>query len=331
MTDPTRRLTPVVRLAPAKLNLTLAVVGRRSDGFHDLHSVAVPLALADRLSVAAQPAATADSLHVTGADCGPPEANLVVRAIAAARRAAAPLAGGPAALPPLAARLEKRIPVAAGLGGGSSDAVAAIDAALEAWDVDLPPADRLAAAAHVGSDVPFFLARGPALMEGRGERVTALRAPGGEPPGVVLVTPGFELRTADAFAAFAAVAPTGSGNGSTRLSSQHLAEELGKGLSAHDLVVRAGVLASANDLAPVAAVLQPDLIPLRRALMRRLGRPIGQSGSGPTLWALYPSLADASAAAADLSEAVESGALVIPGEGEPFIHATTFAAEERTP
>ncbi|HVL53260.1 MAG TPA: hypothetical protein VM344_03280, partial [Vitreimonas sp.] len=118
MTDPARRLAPVVRVAPAKLNLTLAVLGRRPDGYHDLHSVVVPLALSDRLSLAVQPGAASDSLHVAGFDPGPPAANLVLRAIAAARRAAAPLAGGPAALPALAARLEKRIPVAAGLGGG---------------------------------------------------------------------------------------------------------------------------------------------------------------------------------------------------------------------
>ena len=121
---------PVIRLAPAKLNLTLAVVGRRSDGFHDLHSVFVPLDLADRLSVA--PGTREDTLHVVGPDCGPTESNLVLRGIAAARRAVWEGPGRPAT-PPLAARLDKRIPVAAGLGGGSSDGYAAFDAALAAW------------------------------------------------------------------------------------------------------------------------------------------------------------------------------------------------------
>ena len=86
MTDPTRRLAPVVRLAPAKLNLTLAIVGRRSDGFHALHSVMVPLALADRLSVAVMPAGD-DTLHTSGFDPGPPDANLVTKAIRGARAA----------------------------------------------------------------------------------------------------------------------------------------------------------------------------------------------------------------------------------------------------
>src|SRR5258706_9039527 len=111
------RLTPVVRLAPAKLNLTLSVVGRRPDGFHALHSVIAPLRLYDRLSLA--PATgQVDTLHVTGADTGPADENLVLRAIAAARLAAAEAHGRGAPTGPLAARLEKHIPVAAGLAGG---------------------------------------------------------------------------------------------------------------------------------------------------------------------------------------------------------------------
>ena len=75
--DPLRRLSPVVRLAPAKLNLTLAVVGRRDDGYHTLHSVFVPLTLADRLSLAPV-AGQRDTLYVTGFDAGPPAFNLPV-------------------------------------------------------------------------------------------------------------------------------------------------------------------------------------------------------------------------------------------------------------
>ena len=82
--DPTRRLAPVVRVAPAKLNLTLAVVGRRPDGFHVLHSVFVPLGLADRLSLS-YAAVGPDTLQVSGFDAGPPADNLVLRAIAATR------------------------------------------------------------------------------------------------------------------------------------------------------------------------------------------------------------------------------------------------------
>src|SRR6187551_1893113 len=214
------RLAPVVRLAPAKINLTLAVLGRRPDGFHDLHSVFVPLVLADRLSLA--PAGVdgrdrADTLHVDGADTGPLADNLVLRGIAAARAAVGVGPGRPGT-PPLAARLEKHIPVAAGLAGGSSDGAAAFEGALEAWGATLDPDRRAHAAATVGSDVPFFLAGGPALIEGRGERVTPLRGVIGT-PGVLLVTPAVAVRTPDVFAVFDGTRAVG--DGAVRMSSEH--------------------------------------------------------------------------------------------------------------
>jgi 4-diphosphocytidyl-2-C-methyl-D-erythritol kinase len=321
--DPFGRLTPAIRLAPAKLNLTLAVLGRRKDGFHDLHSVVVPLTLADRLSVTPS-AGPADTLRVEGHDPGPPEQNLALRAIQAARRAV----GRGAPTPPLAVRLEKRIPVAAGLGGGSSDAAAAIDAALEAWAVAPDAVDRSAIATAIGSDVPFFLAGGAALLEGRGERVTPLPDLTAPPVGLLLVTPAVAVSTAEAFAAFDTQA--GRGSGSTRLSSEHLASEWRGGLSGEALLVRAGVLAVANDLAAAANVLEPALVPFRRALARLLSRPIGQSGSGPTLWALYPSPVAAEAAANEVREAIEAGGLPSIGERPPTIVGTTILATAAT-
>ncbi len=321
---PVGPLGPVVRLAPAKLNLTLAVVGRRPDGYHLLHSVLVPLALADRISLAILPGERADRLHVTGFGAGPDRDNLVVRAIAEARAAA----GGAAETPALAVRLEKRIPVAAGLGGGSSDAAAALDGALEAWGLgagtpgDPGPAVRAEAAARLGSDVPFFLAGGTACVEGRGERVTPLPGVRGTPPGILLVTPRVLVPTADVFAVHAAsgVPP----NGATRLTSEHLAVELRDGLDSRRLADRAGILAAANDLLGATAILVQGLIAFRRALARLLGRPIGQSGSGPTLWVLYPSHGDAEAAARTVTSALAAGTLVGPGDGEPFVAATSI-------
>jgi 4-diphosphocytidyl-2-C-methyl-D-erythritol kinase len=136
--DPTRRLTPVVRLAPAKLNLSLSVVGRGADGYHQLHSVMVPLALADRLSLA--PAADrADTLHVEGFDTGPSATNLVLRALAAAREAIGAGWSGSAGPPPaLAVRRDNRVPGGAGGAGGSSDAAATLDGALSSWPVARP-------------------------------------------------------------------------------------------------------------------------------------------------------------------------------------------------
>ena len=327
---PDAHLTPIIRLAPAKLNLTLAIVGRREDGFHDLHSVFVPLALADRLSLApARPDAGEDTLHVTGFDAGPVEANLVLRAIAAARAAVGEGPGRPAT-PALAARLEKHIPVAAGLGGGSSDAAAAFDGALEAWGAELDSERRLRAAASIGSDVPFFLRGVPALVEGRGERLTPLKGVHGH-PGILLVTPSIAVRTPDVFSVFDGI--RASGDGSIRMSSEHLAQELGNGLSGTDLIARAGVLASANDLLPAALLVAPGLVGVKRALTRTLTRAVGLSGSGPTLWTLYPSLAEAQAAAEVAEAAVAAGTIPSIGDGPPSIIATTIRTghEEPTP
>jgi 4-diphosphocytidyl-2-C-methyl-D-erythritol kinase len=320
--DPARRLAPVIRLAPAKLNLTLAVVGRRNDGYHALHSVMVPLALADRLSVAVAEGGGGDTLHTSGFDPGPAAENLALRAIGAARAA---VERTRVAAPPLAARLEKAIPVAAGLAGGSSDAAAAVDAALEAWAAELDHESRVSIARSLGSDVPFFLAGGAALVEGRGERVTRLHGitdHAHSAPAVLLVTPPIPAHTAAVFAAWSGGAM--GEPGVVRRTSEHFASEFGSGLSVRALLERAGVLASANDLWPAAAAVVPGLVALRRALTRLTHRPIGLTGSGPTLWALYASLDEATGAVEDVRRAAGEGDLPVPGGGEPFITATTI-------
>jgi 4-diphosphocytidyl-2-C-methyl-D-erythritol kinase len=316
--NPLDRLAPVVRLAPAKINLTLAVLGRRPDGYHALHSVVARVDCFDRLSLAPTTGAR-DSLVVVGADCGPLDDNLVLRAIAAARSAVrAHLPTPPVAL---ACRLEKAIPVAAGLGGGSSDAAAAIDGALEAWGIDLAEDERLAIGAAVGSDVPLFLAASPALVEGRGERVRPLRGVVGADPGVLLVTPPLRLATADVFAALAS-GPRPSG--AAALASRHFVEELERGLDGVGLLARAGVLAAANDLVPAATAVVPALAGFRAALRRLLGRPVGQAGSGPTAWVLYPSTDEAAAAAALVRAAVADGRIPVPGTGSCFVAAAAL-------
>jgi 4-diphosphocytidyl-2-C-methyl-D-erythritol kinase len=324
LADPRRRLAPVVRVAPAKVNLTLAVLGRRPDGYHALHSVMVPIGLSDRLSLAIDPrgSAATDSLHVTGLDVGPAADNLVLRAVAEVRRVVGGAwAGGPGPAPGLAIRLDKRIPVAAGLAGGSSDGFAALDGALEAWGASLDPASFAATAARIGSDVPFFGARGPALVEGRGETVTPLPGLRGA-PGILLVTPAMAVSTPAVFAAFDAGG--GQGSGSARLTSEHLASEVRTGLRAADLVARAGVLAASNDLVAAAGVVAPALIPFRRALFRLVRRPVGVSGSGPTLWVLYDSADEAEAGAALVRTAVADGTLAAPGRSGPLVVATSI-------
>ena len=147
----------------AKINLTLEVLGRRPDGYHEVRTILQTIDLADRLEV--QPAS---SLQV---ECDDPalagEANLVWQAAAAlaARRGIRPQAR---------IRIHKSIPVGMGLGGGSSDAAAALVALNRLWKLDLPTPELAQVAAGLGSDVPFFLQGGTALARGRGDQVSPL-------------------------------------------------------------------------------------------------------------------------------------------------------------
>ena len=178
--------------------------------------------------------------------------------------------------------------------------------------------------------MPFFAIGGPALIEGRGERLTALgwlrdADSSHDRPGLLLVTPSCGVSTPAAYRAWDEGAR--SPGGAARMASVHLADELRRGaLGVADLLARASVLASANDLGPAAAVVEPGLVPFKRALLRLLGRPVGLSGSGPTHVALYPSLAEASAAADAVRAAVASGDLLAPGPREPFVAAVRIIA-----
>ncbi|MGZ6315355.1 MAG: 4-(cytidine 5'-diphospho)-2-C-methyl-D-erythritol kinase [Candidatus Limnocylindrales bacterium] len=350
--------------------MTLAVVGRRSDGYHSLHSVMVPLTLGDALTLSAAPAgATEDALTISGLSLATTPDNLVLRAIVATR-AAVESAGavpsgqadaGPAAsggTPFLAARLVKRIPTAAGLGGGSSDAAAAIDAALAVWNATLTPAQATDVAAELGSDVPFFLARGAALVTGRGEFVEPLPQLEGEPPAVLLVTPQLPISTAAVFATFAgdpeplppagprpsavsqppagprpaAAPPPPADSTSLALAvSVGIAAKMRSGLAASGLLEVAADLAGANDLLPATQSIAPDLPEFMAALGDLLGRPVGLSGSGPTLWALYPSLPEAVRAARIVRQGVLEGKLPAIGTGEPFVAATSVAVRPDDP
>jgi 4-diphosphocytidyl-2-C-methyl-D-erythritol kinase len=302
-----------------KINLTLAVGPRRADGYHDLRSVFLRIGLSDRLD--ARPAdASADNIevvHAGGDETRRTHGAARDVATAVARDAAAGIApGGPGNLAgaddlvlraarelraelgpgparPLAFRLEKRIPVAAGLGGGSSDAAAALELAAGAWGGALPADRLLTLAARLGSDVPFFASGAEAaLVSGRGEAVTELPAPLGD-IGVLLVTPPWRLSTPAVFAAFDE-RPQPSGVISE--ATDALADALVSGVTGEALATRTRDLRDANDLWPAAVALAPGLGPQRDALERALGRPVLLSGSGPTLFCLYRSAEEAASA-----------------------------------
>ena len=303
--------------APGKVNLTLAVVGRRDDGYHDLHSIVAPLRASDHLTLRLLGGeGTEDELHCAGIPISGEGENLVLSALRELRKELP--------IPPLDIVLEKRLPIAAGLGGGSSDAAAALRGALELCAVELTEERLMQVAARVGSDVPLFIPGGPVLMEGRGERITSL-APWSEPaPGVLLISAREGIKTPDVFAAFAA-GVRGDAYGAALVSSQHLASEALAGLTTVALLQRSAALASANDLLAAARAITPWLRPLDHALRRLLGRPLSLSGSGPTLFLLYPSLYEASEAGALVEAAISRGELALP-DGGVLVTATEFAS-----
>jgi len=180
----------VTLAAHAKANLFLRVLGRGTDGYHGLETLFCRLELSDTLTTR-RIAGTGVSLEVSGGDTGPTEENLALRAARVLLDTARANLG-------IALELTKRIPVGAGLGGGSADAAAALAAVNQLAGNPLPRAELLHLAARLGADVPFCLS-GASLALGwnRGERMMAL------PPlpsaAVLVLTPGPEVRTAEAY------------------------------------------------------------------------------------------------------------------------------------
>jgi len=192
-------VTILREIARAKINLTLEVQGRRSDSYHELESLVAFAELGDSVEFALQDELTltidgpfAKGLSSTG--------NLIIEAANAAKGVCPDLKLGHF-------HLAKNLPIAAGLGGGSADAAAALRLLARANEAALSPAALVALAAGLGSDVTICLKSRPALMLGRGERVVALS--GFPSCGVLLVNPGVELATAKVYAALEAP-PLGS-------------------------------------------------------------------------------------------------------------------------
>jgi 4-diphosphocytidyl-2-C-methyl-D-erythritol kinase len=266
-------VTAVTARAPAKINLQLAVGPARANGYHDLVTVFHAVSLFDEVTVAP---AERDSVTVTGegADSVPADgSNLAARAAGALVRAVGP---GCQDSPGLAIAISKRIPVAAGLAGGSADAAAALVACNELWRTGLSHAELAELAAGIGSDVTFGLVGGTAIGVGRGEQVTPALAAGSYHWVLAFATGG--LSTAQVYAACdrlrargGQAAVTGPAAPDPRLMAALRSGE----------PTEVGPLLS-NDLQPAALSLRPEL---RRALAA--GTELGAlaaivSGSGPT-------------------------------------------------
>jgi 4-diphosphocytidyl-2-C-methyl-D-erythritol kinase len=268
-----------VRPAHAKVNLWLNVVGRRDDGYHLLDSLVAFVDLADQVEARPADRLTLDlDGPLAGALAGESD-NLVLRA-------ARLLADRAGVAPRAAIRLAKHVPVAAGLGGGSADAAAALHELVELWRVAMPQEELFDLAARLGADIPMCLAGRTAFVSGVGERLAW--APPLPECAVLLVNPGTALPTRDVFAArrgaFSPLRPPPP--------------------PWSDLAGFAGVLGErGNDLTAAAISLAPMVGQVLEALLRTGTRHAAMSGSGATCFALYDSAELARRAASALPAA----------------------------
>jgi 4-diphosphocytidyl-2-C-methyl-D-erythritol kinase len=264
--------------AYAKVNLTLEILGRRPDGFHEIASVTQLISLADRVEVSPGDLSSIEMLPplVDAAE------NLVGRAADALAAATGRTIRG-------SLRIQKVIPLAAGLGGGSSDAAATLRLLDRLWGTRLGPRRLRRIAATLGSDVPLFLGGGTSLIRGRGEIVKALTpAP---TFWIVLVCPG-TAPPEKTRALYGALSPDDYGSGSTTLA---LVDQLSDGRP----VVGATLV---NGFDAAAGRVYPGFAELRRRISEEIGRPVHLTGAGPTLFVTFSDAAEARQAARRISK-----------------------------
>ena len=262
--------------APGKINLILRVLDRRPDHHHNLWSVMQTVELADSISVEEDTSSAQIHLSCEGGELPLGPENLAHRAAAAALRRIG-RAGG------IRIRIRKHLPVAAGMGGGSSDAAATIRALAALFDTQWSADEMATMGQEIGSDVPFFFYGPTALVEGRGERVTPLRSHG--EGWVVLVNPGISIATAWAYGK---LAETRAGTRAAAQTRPALLLSAGSTVDWGELVRRAE-----NDFGSVMENVYPTLSEIRRLLLDQGAQAALLSGSGSTVFGIFPSEAAA--------------------------------------
>lgn len=285
--------TSVTVRVPAKVNVQLAVGGRRADGFHALANVFLAVGLYDEVTVS-----PAEELRVSvaGADAGVVPADRTNLAA----RAAELLAARHGRAPDVHLRIEKDIPVAGGMAGGSADAAAALVACDALWGTGASRELLLELCAELGSDVPFSLVGGAALGRGRGELLTPLEV-GGDFHWVFAVADG-GLSTPAVYGECDRLREaSGAGSADTDVPVPEASEAVLAALRAGDSGALAAALRDSNDLQPAALSLRPDLAETLKA-----GEAAGAlaglvSGSGPTTAFLVEDAAAAERVAAALA------------------------------
>lgn len=278
-----------VYLAPAKINLSLEVLNKRPDGFHEVMTVMQTIGLADKIYL--KPAADLQF------DCNQPELvvedNLVWRAALLMHEICGEGQQRGADL-----YLEKVIPIKAGLGGGSSDAAATLVALNRLWDMNLDDDQLIGLAARLGSDVPFFIKGGTALAEGRGERLETL--PGLSPSWLVLLFPQIELpdnKTRELYRML----------DRNDFSSGGVTRALVRAISRQE---RPSQSLFFNSFERVVYERFPRMDYFRQAMVEAGADYVRVSGSGPTLYTLLTDEADAREIATNLNKDGFSTAVV---------------------
>jgi 4-diphosphocytidyl-2-C-methyl-D-erythritol kinase len=263
---------------PAKINLTLRIGDRRTDGFHDIESIMQTVDLCDRLTLVRRkgPFALAVRTSVGVAEVPADQSNLVWRAArllwtAAGRR------GEPEGV---GAKLEKIIPAAAGLGGGSADAAAALAGLNRLWKLRVPAARLLTLASELGSDVPFFLIGGTALAKGRGDRVLPLVD--SARLHILIVKPDVGVSTADAYRWLDEDRAAGRlGLAGAQPTSARIDVDI-------ELGWPTGPLSLVNDLQEAVAARQPQVRSAIEACHSAGALSAAMSGSGSAVFAVFP-------------------------------------------
>ncbi len=257
--------------ARAKVNLTLHVRGRRADGYHDLESLVVFADCADGLTLAPAPKLALEVAGPRASECGNLDDNLVLKATRALGERMPSLTMG-------TFELDKHLPAAAGIGGGSADAAAALRLLARANGLDHDDSRVVEAARATGADVPVCLRSSACIMRGVGEQLSAVNAP---PLPAVLINPGVPVATKDVFAAL------GLKPGDAFGPDQHAAPISWPFTSSAVDWVRA-IASGRNDLEPAASHLQPMIGNALAALRTSNGCLLSRmSGSGATCFGLF--------------------------------------------
>lgn len=271
--------------APAKINLTLRVLGKRADGYHDLESLVVFARLADRLTLSPGSALGLDVDGPTAAGCGDLSDNLVLRAAQALAARVCGLRLGRFAL-------TKQLPVAAGLGGGSSDAAAALRLLAQANALAIHDPRLMEAARLTGADVPVCLDPRPRVMRGIGDVLSPPLSLPALP--ALIANPGVPVPTKDVFARLG-LKPGERRGEASEIDAARLKDR--DGLIAY-------LTSQPNDLGAAAIALQPIIADVIAALARQRGCLLARmSGSGATCFGLFDTNAAAQSAARALASA----------------------------